>query len=575
MSVPVPPNEAERLQILREHQLLDTPPEAVFDEIVALASFVFHAPMALVGLLDERRLWFKARMGLELAEAPREFTFSAYAILRPEGLVVPDALADPRFAANPFVLGKPGIRFYAGTPLLTREGQALGVLAILDTQPRLKFDMRQLEALHILGRHLMAHIEVRHSSRFLSQALMERNQMEAEAHRRLREHEAELGHVSEMKDRFVSLLAHELRNPLASILNALEILRSPDPEDAAEIIETQVRHLARLVEDLMDLSRVSRGKLALRKIPLDLTEAVRRAVRAVRPSFAKGGQKLAVDLPAEAIWVEADPVRLEQIVSNLLGNAAKFTEPGKKVSFSLHGEAKEAILRVRDEGIGISREMLDRIFEPFVQEETSRRRGGLGLGLPLVRQLVHLHQGKVEARSDGTGQGCEFTVRLPRLTDAASAKNHVGRNGDLGETNPAKVAKPQAQEPAERCRVLVVDDNSEFGSTLKRLLNRWGHEALLVASGTEALDEALRFQPDIALVDLGLPGMDGFAVGECLCGSKELAGLRLVAMSGYGEEMDRANAAKAGFHDFLLKPVEPRVLREMLDSLRESRAGLV
>lgn len=551
--VPMPADEAERLRALHEYRLLELLPDAFFDEIVALSSYMLHTPMAAICFLDDRRLWFKASLGVTGTEVPREQSFCAHAILQPDGLVVPDALADPRFKANPFVQGAPGIRFYAGMPLFTRDHHALGTLCVADTRPHLHFDVRQREALRILARHLMAQIEVRQSTRSLTQTLLERNETEAEAHRRLLEHEQEMDRMSEMKDRFVTLLAHELRNPLAAILNALEILRSPDPQDAIEIVGTQVRHLTRLVEDLMDLSRVTRNKLTLKRVPLDLAEAVRSAVRAARAAFAKGGQPFVAELPAEPLWVEADPLRLEQIVSNLLGNAAKFTDPGKQVTLSLRGEETEAVLRVADQGIGIPSDMLNRIFEPFVQDDGGRNRGGLGLGLPLVRQLVHLHHGKVEAHSEGVGRGCEFVVRLPLL------------GSDVNAPEPPAAQPDAHRAPAVARRVLVIDDNAEFGATLKRLLDRWGHESMLVVSGTVALEKARSFQPHVALIDLGLPGMDGFSVAECLSGAPELNGLRLIAMSGFSEDVDRARAAKAGFHEFLLKPVDPGFLRQVLE----------
>lgn len=553
MTPPLPLHEGERLQALCDYDLMDTPPEAVFDQIVALASYVFQAPIALISLVDEKRQWFKARTGLDITETPREYAFCAHTILEPDGLVVPDALSDPRFASNPFVLGHPGIRFYAGTPLITREGQALGALCVLDTKPRPRLDPEQKQALQTLGRHLMAQIEIRYSSAFLAKALVERRQAELEQQNRILEHDRELSRLNELKDRFMTMLAHELRNPLAAILNSLELLRSPEPGDAAEIIQEQVKHLSRLVEDLLDLSRITQGKIALKKTTLDLVESVRAATRATRSALSKGGQRFVSELPENPLWMQADPVRLEQIVCNLLINAAKFTEPGKQISLSLRREADEAVLRICDHGMGIPQEMQERIFEPFVQVEGSQSHGGLGLGLPLVRRLVHLHGGTIHVHSDGLGHGSEFTVRLP-LREAPLA------------VAPAETAEGIVAPPARvRHRVLVVEDNPDLGTTLSRLLTRWGHEADWVRHGSAALDRALAFRPDTAFIDIGLPQMDGFAVAERLRASPGLVGLRLVAMSGYGDENDRARAMRAGFNEFLLKPVDPAFLRRLLE----------
>jgi len=469
-------------------------------------------------------------------------------------MVVPDARADPRFASNPLVLGSPGIRFYAGAPLITREGHALGALCVIDTKPRPQFDPEQRQALQTLSRHLMAQIEIRYSSAFLAKALVERRQAELEQQNHILEHERELSRLNELKDRFMTMLAHELRNPLASILNAVELLRSPDPDDAVEIIEGQAKHLSRLIEDLLDLSRVTRGKITLKKTIIDLVETVRTATRAARPILSKGGQHFVTELPEERLWVQADPIRLEQIVSNLLINAAKFTERGKQISLSLRREAAQAALRVCDQGIGIPREMQERIFEPFVQAEEARTSGGLGLGLPLVRQLVRLHNGSVEVQSEGVGRGCEFTVRFPLHDEPLTAP--------VDETEDGFAAPP----PGARHRVLVVEDNPDLGGTLSRLISHWGHETGLVRAGSAALEKALAFRPDIALIDIGLPQMDGFAVAECLRDSPELAGIRLVAMSGYADEDDRSHAVKAGFNAFLLKPVDPSFLRQLLEA---------
>ncbi|MCX6966167.1 MAG: ATP-binding protein [Verrucomicrobia bacterium] len=553
MTAPLPLQEAERLQALSDYGLMDTPPEPVFDEVVALASYVFRTPIALIPLLDAKRQWFKSRVGLDLTETPREHAFCSYTILEPTGMVVPDALADPRFADNPLVVGKPGIRFYAGTPLKTREGHALGTLCVIDTKPRPQLDPEQKQALHTLGRHLMAQLEVRYSSAFLAKALRERSQAQAEEQNRMVEHGRELTRLNESKDRFMTMLAHELRNPLASILNAIELLRSPEPAEAVEIIEGQVKHLSRLIEDLLDLSRFTRGKITLKMATLDFVEIVRAATRATHPVLAKKGQPFVTEFPEQPLWVNADPIRLEQIVSNLLINAAKFTSEGKRITLSLKRESAAAVLRVRDEGMGIPREMQERIFEPYVQVEESRTNGGLGLGLPLVRQLVSLHQGSVQVQSDGLGRGSEFIVQIP-LHDAPVRK--PAAQATNGDADP----KPRIQ-----CRVLLVEDNPHLSKTLERLISHWGHMVDLVHLGSDALEKARQFRPDVALIDIGLPEMDGFAVAECLRAAQELAGTRLIAMSGFGTEADRARALQAGFHEFLLKPVDPAFLRGLLE----------
>lgn len=548
----MPSNEARRITTLHTYGLMDTPQEAPFDEIATLASYVFQTPFAAIGLLDERRQWFKARVGLNVSEVPRDHSFCAYTILHPDGLIVADALADPRFAVHPLVQGAPGIRFYAGTPLLTQDGFALGALCVGDTEPRPNFTREQHQVLQTLGRHLMTQIDLRYSSAYLAQALVKRQREEAQQREHLIERERELGRINEIKDRFMALLAHELRNPLAPILNAIEILRSPEPDDAVEIIERQVKHLARLVEDLLDLSRVTRGKIVLKKTTLDLVAAVRSAARAAAPALAKRRQRFVIELPKEPLWTRADAVRLEQIVSNLLVNAAKFTPEEKQIRLTLQREDDHGVLRIKDEGIGIPREMQERIFEPFVQVEAAHQvQSGLGLGLPLVRQLTRLHHGTVEVRSEGAGCGSEFTVRL--------------QLAEPPQESPLSAASTDIPHPAVHHRVLVVEDNPDLGATLHRLLGHWGHEPALVASGLEALDKALEFHPDIVLVDIGLPHMDGCAVAQALRAESALGQMRLIAMSGYGEDADRTRAAQAGFDDFFIKPLDPVHLRQLLE----------
>ena len=304
------------------------------------------------------------------------------------------------------------------------------------------------------------------------------------------------------------------------------------------------------------LVSLTRGKITLKKVDLNLGVALRASIRATRSAFEKRGQRFSVALPEEPVWVQVDPDRLEQIVSNLLINASKFTEPGKQISVSLESEGAHAVLRVCDEGVGIPPGMQEHIFEPFVQVEESHSPSGLGLGLPLVRQLARLHRGSVEVRSEGVGCGSEFIVRLPLIP----------------EPNPATVVESEEtgieQTHAESHvihRVLLVEDNLDLGKTMNQLLSRWGYEVRLVSSGSAALEKALEFIPNVAIIDIGLPEMDGYAVAECLSSAQALSGMRLIAMSGYGEDGDRARAVQSGFHDFLLKPVEPARLRSTLE----------
>jgi PAS domain S-box-containing protein len=365
------------------------------------------------------------------------------------------------------------------------------------------------------------------------------------------------------KDEFLAMLAHELRNPLAPILNALHIMRlgrnNPAAiEDARSIVERQVRHMVRLIDDLLDLSRITRGKIQLRKQPVDLAQVIQHAVESSRPAINAAGHQLQVTLPKEPVVFEADPTRLSQVLLNLLNNAAKYTEPGGRIAITARQDDDELVIAVRDTGVGIPTEMLPNIFEMFAQADRSleRSQGGLGIGLSLVRGLVRLHGGTVTARSEGPGKGSEFVIRLP-----------------LHQVEGMIAAAPVAREPAlPRAprvprRVLVIDDNVDGARTLEKLLKMLGHQVAVTHDGGSGLAEARGFKPDIVILDIGLPGMNGYEVARMM---RKIPGLRevlLVAMTGWGKDEDRRKAMEAGFNAHLVKPVELQDLEALLSNV--------
>jgi signal transduction histidine kinase/ActR/RegA family two-component response regulator len=358
------------------------------------------------------------------------------------------------------------------------------------------------------------------------------------------------------KDDFLAMLSHELRNPLAPVLNTLAVLRArggarPADVQAHELIERQVRHMARLVDDLLDVSRVTRGKIALQKERVDLGALAARAAETCRPLFEGRRHALAVALPDGPVLVEADPTRLEQVLTNLLTNAAKYTEPGGRVGMALERAGGDVIVRVRDTGIGMPPEMLARAFELFAQGERAlaRAEGGLGVGLTMVRSLVEMHGGAVSAHSDGPGRGSEFVVRLPLLP-----------NGHAEGEAPHEAAAPARRA----CRVLVVDDNRDSADSLALLLRLGGHAVQVAYDGRAALEAALAAPPEVVFLDIGLPGMDGHEVGRRLRAQAGMSGAMLVAISGFGQEEDHARSREAGFDHHLVKPVEPEAVQALL-----------
>jgi CheY-like chemotaxis protein len=322
-------------------------------------------------------------------------------------------------------------------------------------------------------------------------------------------------------------------------------------ERARLMAERQLQHMVRLVDDLLDVSRIMRGKIELRKQPVDLTEVIARAVETVQPALDAHGQHLEVALPPGPLPLEADPARLAQVLANLLHNAAKFSERGAPIWLTAERDGSAAVIRVRDVGAGIRADVLPHVFDLFVQGDQSleRTRGGLGIGLTVVRQLVELHGGTVTAASAGLGKGSEFTVRLPGLREAAPA----------GPADPDAVPAAVAQK-----RVLVVDDNVDAAESLGLLLRLWGHDVRLAHNGPDVLRAAEDFRPAVVLLDIGLPGMNGFEVARRLRQGPAGRHAVLVALTGYGQEEDRRLAAEAGFDHHLTKPVDPERLQTLL-----------
>jgi two-component system CheB/CheR fusion protein len=394
-----------------------------------------------------------------------------------------------------------------------------------------------------------------------------------EAVRDLQRRADELAGAERRKDQFLAMLAHELRNPLAPIRNAVELMRQvetgdPSFQPSREMVERQVKHLARLVDDLLDVSRINQGSIRLRKETVDLGAIVQRAVEATRPLIDSRGHDLKIQLPTDPVRLEADPTRLEQVIANLLNNAAKYTMPGGHIQVQAAQEGNEAVVRVRDNGIGVPPDVLDRVFEPFVQSEGSlaRSEGGLGIGLTLVRSLVEMHGGRVEAHSPGLGQGSEFVVRLPARVPAEKATGLPGIPRIPAMPDMPEIPR-DAPFSARGLRVLVVEDNVDAAESLAALLRLWGHDVRVVHDGLDAIEEARRQHPEVVLLDIGLPGLDGYQVAKRLREDADLDGALLVAMTGYGQPDDRRRSREAGIHHHFVKPVEPFVLRTLLANL--------
>ena len=365
------------------------------------------------------------------------------------------------------------------------------------------------------------------------------------------------------KDAFLAMLGHELRNPLSPIVTALQVLRMKGQVSRElSIIERQVTNLMRLVDDLMDVSRLTSGKIQLRRESVEIGDVVARAIEMASPLLEQKQQTLAVDVPPRGMRVEADPSRLAQVIANLLTNASKYSDSGTRVRLAAEGDDARLRIRVQDEGIGIGAEMLGRVFDVFFQQPQSieRSQGGLGLGLAIVRSLVGLHGGSVRVLSDGEGKGSEFIVELPRLGAAAA-----------GSGDERLAGRRLSRVDRSHERVLVVDDNPDALIMMGDALRWLGYTVQMAPDGPTAVRIAATFRPDIALVDIGLPVMDGYEVAERLRELDSAGPPRVVAVTGYGQDADRERSTAAGFEAHLVKPIPLETLEQVLQELRSAR----
>ena len=371
-----------------------------------------------------------------------------------------------------------------------------------------------------------------------------------------REVQAALKEADRRKDEFLAMLAHELRNPLASICSSIELLGMIDDKDEMEwakgVAKRQVSHLSRLIDDLLDVARIRRGKIGLKTQPLNLSPILSSAVEAVRPLLEERKHELNVMRAPGPLKLVADPLRLEQILVNLLMNAAKYTDAGGTILLSAAAVGDEVIIKIRDNGSGIPLELLPHIFDLFVQGDRgiARSEGGLGIGLTLVQKLVDMHGGSISAQSEGMGKGSEFTVRLPAIKEAAALKV-------TPPTGAPHVARPGA-------RVLIVDDNLDTLATLSKLLTLLGYAVQTAEDGETAISVAREQPPEVALLDIGLPGMDGYELARRLRQDERSKNALLIAITGYGQEEDRRRSKSAGFDHHLVKPVDSNALVSLI-----------
>jgi PAS domain S-box-containing protein len=484
----------------------------------------------------------KVRHAEELARKfpPLDTEGSRKVITTGEAIWVPDVTdamlsQTARSAEHLEMMRKLGLRSYMSVPLRSKT-RILGALSFATAESRRCYDKHDLGTATELAHRATVAIE----NAELVQALKD-------ADRR--------------KDEFLAVLAHELRNPLAPVRNAVEILRatqspSPQLQWTHDVIDRQVRQMTRLVDDLLDVSRITTGKIELRRERIELSAAVRIALEASRPLIERGQHLLTVRMPPEPIWLEADLARMAQVLSNLLNNAAKYTRPGGHIWLTAERQDGHVVLRVCDNGMGIPPPMLRKIFEMFTQVggTSDHAQGGLGIGLTLVKRLVEMHEGVVEARSEGVNKGSEFIVTLPVSTRAV-----------VNEEPPRAVVAEPGGKPR---RILVVDDNRDAAESLSMLLHARGHDVQVAYDGLEAVGAAIAFNPDVVLLDIGLPKLHGYDAARRIRDAKG-ENVLLIAITGWGQDEDRRRSRNAGFDHHLTKPVDPEAIARLIDEVSQ------
>jgi signal transduction histidine kinase/CheY-like chemotaxis protein len=541
--------------------------DELYDQILETAMQLLHSDYACFQLFIPERgekgeLHLLRQRGFNEADigawewvTPRSRSSCGLALNTRHRIVFPDVLQCDYMAGSIYLetYNKIGIRAVQTTPLLSRDGTLIGMFSTYWRRPH-ELTESEILILDVLAR--------------LAADLIERAQVEQALRRseeRYRNLARELQKADRRKDDFIGILSHEIRNPLASIMLCLSLLKKAEPggeqaKKAMEIIERQAAQLSRLVDDLLDVTRINRGKIELKKERVELNALVRQAVDDYREKFKEKEVALDYQPASTELYVEADPARITQVVGNMLHNAVKYTDPGGHTLVSItESNFQQCVeIRVQDSGIGMSPQLLQNLFVPFMQADQSMGRSGsgLGVGLFLAKGLAQLHGGDLSAHSDGPGKGSVFTVRLP-LADGPAL---------------ARVDEAAATASCHRLRVLVIEDNKDVADTLKLLLVEEGHEVLVAQEGREGLDKAKEFHPDLLLCDIGLPGMDGYEVARSFRADADLKNVYLVSLTGYARPKDIQKSKEAGFHYHLAKPVSLEKIKTTLQHYTTSES---
>ncbi|MEM7165646.1 MAG: ATP-binding protein [Planctomycetota bacterium] len=545
---PLPANERRRLSALIHCNVLDTVPEAAFDDLTHLATELCDTPIALVSLIDTDRQWFKSRVGLDAEQTPRDLAFCGYAILGTDALVIEDATKDPRTVDNALVTGEPGIRFYAGVPLRLSSGEALGTLCVIDTKPR-KADQRLLDRLHALAAQAAAQLELRHKIDALEQA------------------NGEIRDASESKSAFLAEMSHEVRTPMTAILGFADLLATDDefrskPEQANEaigVIQRNAQHLLSVINDILDLSKLEAGKISFDAVTFDPAAVIEGVISLLSPQAREKGVALDVRygnaLPNQVV---SDPTRLRQILLNVTGNALKFTDSGKVViTCPADSDTESLNFSITDTGIGMTPEQLERVrcFDAFTQADasTTRKFGGTGLGLRISHMLAQVLGGGLWIDSE-PGVGTTTTFSIATWNGQASAT--------LTDTDGVATQSLQAEVLADR-RILIAEDGADNQLLIGYMLRRAGAATVFANTGQEALDlinDVDEAPFDLVLMDMRMPELDGYEATHLL--REQGSSLPIVALTANAMAGDQERCLNAGCDAFLTKPLDRQQLIE-------------